>query len=119
MNYTTKDLSKLTNLAISTINKRARDLGIINKQGEKKLFDKEQVEQIVNYKPKRTIYKKNLHEKMKYNKKKISIIDFFLTHKNNSAVEIAEKMGIPIWHVNKTINEWIENEQTITVASKL
>jgi hypothetical protein len=63
--------------------------------------------------------KKELHQKFKFSPKKIMIIDFFLTHKNNSSVEISEKMGVPVWHVNKVINEWLDNDKTITVASKI
>lgn len=62
---------------------------------------------------------KQLHELLKFSPKKIAIIDFYLTHHNNNAVEIAEKMGVSYWFVSNTINEWFDNDKTITIASKL
>ena len=62
---------------------------------------------------------KELHELLKYSSKKIKIIDFYLTHQNNTGQEIANKMGVSYWFVINTLNEWFENQQTITVASKL
>ena len=63
--------------------------------------------------------KKELHQLLKYSRKKITIIDYFLTHRNNSSKEIAQEMGISEWFVSNTISEWAENDRTITVASKL
>ena len=63
--------------------------------------------------------KKELHQLLKYSRKKITIIEYFLTHRNNSTKEIAQEMGVSEWFVSNTISEWAENERTITVASKL
>jgi DNA-binding transcriptional regulator LsrR (DeoR family) len=63
--------------------------------------------------------KKELHQLLKYSRKKITIIEYFLTHRNNSSKEIAQEMGISEWFVSNTISEWAENDRTITVASKL
>ena len=62
---------------------------------------------------------KELHQLLKYSRKKITIIDYFLSHRNNSSKEIAEQMGVSEWFVSNTISEWAENDRTITVASKL
>lgn len=62
---------------------------------------------------------KELHQLLKYSRKKITIIDYFLSHRNNSSKEIAQEMGISEWFVSNTISEWAENDRTITVASKL
>lgn len=62
---------------------------------------------------------KKLHELLKYSPKKIAVIDFYLTHHNNNSSEIAQKMGTSYWFVNNTITEWLENNRTITVASKI
>jgi predicted transcriptional regulator len=56
---------------------------------------------------------------LKFNRKKISIIDFYLTHNHNTCYEIAKKMGITYWYVSNTITEYLNNDKTITVASKL
>lgn len=63
--------------------------------------------------------KKELHQLLKYSRKKITIIDYFLSHRNNSSKEIAQELGISEWFVSNTISEWAENDRTITVASKL
>jgi DNA-binding transcriptional regulator LsrR (DeoR family) len=63
--------------------------------------------------------KKELHQLLKYSRKKITIIEYFLTHRNNSSKEIAQEMGVSEWFVSNTISEWAENDRTITVASKL
>ena len=63
--------------------------------------------------------KKELHQLLKYSRKKITIIDYFLSHRNNSSKEIAQEMGISEWFVSNTISEWAENDRTVTVASKL
>jgi len=62
---------------------------------------------------------KPLNELLKFSPKKIRVIDFYLTHKNNNCVEIASMMGVSYWFVNYAVNEWFENDKTITVASKL
>lgn len=62
---------------------------------------------------------KELHQLFKYSRKKITIIEYFLTHRNNSTKEIAQEMGISKWFVSNTISEWAENDRIITVASKL
>ena len=63
--------------------------------------------------------KKQLHQINKYSSKKIEIMELYLTNQNNNCKEIAEKMGISFWFVSDTINEFFNNENTITVASKL
>ena len=62
---------------------------------------------------------KELHQLFKCSRKKITIIEYFLTHRNNSTKEIAQEMGISKWFVSNTISEWAENDRIITVASKL
>ena len=62
---------------------------------------------------------KELHQLFKYSRKKITIIEYFLTHRNNLAKEIAQEMGISEWFVSNTITEWAENDRIITVASKI
>ena len=62
---------------------------------------------------------KELHQLFKYSRKKITIIEYFLTHRNNSTKETAQEMGISEWFVSNTITEWAENDRIIIVASKL
>ena len=62
---------------------------------------------------------KELHQLFKYSRKKITIIEYFLAHRNNSTKEIAKEMGISEWFVSNTISEWSENDRIITVASKI
>lgn len=62
---------------------------------------------------------KQFHELKKFSPKKIKIIDFYLTHKNNNCQEIAKMMGVSYWFVSNTVNEWFDNDKTIIVASKI
>jgi transposase len=62
---------------------------------------------------------KPLNKLQKFSSKKIRIIEFYLTYKNNNCQEIAKMMGVSYWFVSNTVNEWLENNKTIIVASKL
>ena len=81
---------------------------------KKKYYSDEQIEKLKKYKSITDISKLK-----KYSSVKINIIDFFLTHYNNSAVEIANKMELTEKYVSDTITEYLNNNNAITVISKL
>lgn len=84
------------------------------KQGTKKL-SKSQITRLKTYTPKG----KDIRKYKKYSNKKINVIDFYLTHPNNNAHLIAIKLSLDYRFVSDTISEWLENNRTITVVSKL
>lgn len=104
-NLTRWELSQKIGLSYQTIWNRESKLGILNKE-----YTKDRVEKIISYKKKRiTIQKSN----------KINIIDFFLTHANNTANQIAQEMSLKESYVNKVLNEWVDNDKHIFVDSKI
>ena len=109
---TTKELSVISKLSADSVRFRAKELDI-PLRGGKYLFYKNEVNQIIDFKAKKPISIKN-----KYHKRKINIIDYYLSHSQNTAKEIAEQMGLSELIVNTTLNEWI-NEKTIIVESKI
>lgn len=75
------------------------------------LWTEEQFEEISSYVPDRPF-------KNKYSKVKINIIDFYLTHKHNTQVEIADAMGLNPSRVNSVLNEYLI-DNCIIVESKI
>ena len=47
------------------------------------------------------------------------IVEFFLMYKNNNCSEISEKLGLKESFVSTTIDEYLFNNNIITVASKI
>jgi len=113
-NYNTVlDASRKLNLSKTVVNYRALVLGFNRFQGQKRILNDTEIEEIRKFKN-----RDDLRLVQKYSPKKINVIDFYLTHKNNSCVEIAKKMGVPVYFVSTTVNEWFE-DNTIIVASKI
>jgi hypothetical protein len=105
-----------TNLSDQTIFDRIKMLGIKPTKIKKRFFlNDDQIEEIKNFSP----YYKDIRKFKKYSKMKIKIIDCFLQNKENSSSQIAKDLNLDIHFVNSTINEWLENDKTIIVASKL
>lgn len=114
-NYkTTLEASRELKLSIQRINAISLILGFNRFSKRKRILNDLEVEQIRNFNN-----NNDLRNKHKYSPKKINVIDFYLTHRNNSCVEIANKMEVSIHFVSTTVNEWLENNSIITVASKI
>ena len=79
-------------------------------RGGKYQFTQLEVENIKKYKPK--LFKDKFH------KRKINIIDYYLSHQDNTEQQIAEQMGLKLSIVTTTLNEWLENKEII-VESKI
>jgi len=105
-----------TNLSDQTIYDRIKLLGIKPTKVKNRFFlNDAQIEEIKNFSP----YYKDIRKFKKYSKRKIKIIDCFLQNKENSVSQISKKLKLDIPFVNSTINEWVQNDKTIIVASKL
>jgi hypothetical protein len=107
------DVTRKLNLSKTVVNYRALVLGFNRFQGQKRILNDIEVEEIRKFKN-----RDDLRLVQKYSPKKINVIDFYLTHQNNTCVEIAEKMEISVNFVSTTVNEWFK-DNTITVASKI
>lgn len=117
--YTIKDIAEYCNIDKTTITHRMKVLGIVKenrKSGKMLYFDEEEFESIVNFK--KSHYKR-LYSSLMYSKKKIYIIEYFLSNKDNSSPEIASYFDVPESFVNATLTEYLENNSTIIVGSKI
>lgn len=117
--YTVKDIAEYCNIDKTTITHRMKVLGIIKenrKSGKMLYFDEEEFESIVNFK--KSHYKR-LYSSLIYSKKKIYIVEYFLSNKDNSSPEIASYFDVPESFVNATLTEYLENNSTILVGSKI
>lgn len=103
--YTRWELSQKLGISYQTVYNRENKLGILNKP-----YNNDRVNKIINYKKKRVVIQKH---------NKINIIDFFLTHSDNSYRIIAAKMDLKESYVNKVLTEWIDNDKHIFVDSKI
>lgn len=102
---TTKHVAEMLNLSKGGIYNRQVKLNLLNC-----VWTQENIEKITNYKTVRA----------KVNPKvKLFIIEYFLSHQINTYKEIAESLGCTEYTVNKTITEWLENDKSIFVDSKL
>lgn len=63
-------------------------------------------------------YKDRRSATSRYSKEKITIIELFLSQKNNSCIEIAKQTSQNLSFVSDTINEYLKTK-TITVESKI
>lgn len=108
---TTVSLSRELRTTNKTISNRAKLLGI-EKTGHIWKFTDYESDLIRGYK-----YKVSFKEK--YHKRKISIIDFFLSNSNNTRLDMSRKMDLPMSRIDITINEWCDNDHFIIVESKI
>ena len=117
--YTVKDIAEYCNIDKTTITHRMKVLGIVKdnrRSGKVLYFDEEEFESIINFK--KSHYKR-LYSSLMYSKKKIYIIEYFLSNKDNSSPEIASYFGVPESFINTTLTEYLENNSTILVGSKI
>ena len=117
--YTVKDIAEHCNIDKTTITHRMKVLGIVKdnrRSGKVLYFDEEEFESIINFK--KSHYKR-LYSSLVYSKKKIYIIEYFLSNKDNSSPEIASYFDVPESFINATLTEYLENNSTIIVGSKI
>ena len=117
--YTIKDIAEYCNIDKTTITHRMKVLGIVKdnrRSGKVLYFDEEEFESIINFKKSPS---KRLYSSLMYSKKKIYIIEYFLSNKSNSSPEIASYFDVPESFVNSTLTEYLENNSTIIVGSKI
>lgn len=111
---TANDISNRYNLTRGTIMYRAKKIGIKVKPKTKKIFTEEEVEEIINYQ-----YCPRPINIKSYQKNKIDIIELYLLIDNNTSTYIASLLNLKSHYVSKIINEYLTNQNSITVASKL
>jgi hypothetical protein len=117
--YTRKDIAEACYISESTITHRMKVLGIKRdnrKSGKVIHFNQEEFDAITNFKKSPS---KRVYSSMMYSKKKIYIIEYFLSNKDNSSPEIASYFDVPESFVNATLTEYLENNSTILVGSKI
>jgi len=101
------------NVSRQVIVGRIKKMGVGRLRGGKWWINPDEFEAVTNY-------KKSLNnQNTKYSKKKIHIIDFFLTHSCNGSLNIANCLDINVSRVEATLNEYFNNQNHIIVESKL
>ena len=108
---TTVSLARELRMTKANIIVRAKILGM-TKTGRRWKFTDEEADLICGYEPKVSF-------REKYHKRKINIVDFFLSNPNNTRIDMASKLDLPISRIDTTINEWCDNEHFIIVESKI
>lgn len=101
-------------LSRSTIRYRANALNIKSEAKRKRYFTEDEVYKIVKYQN-----KKHISKARGFKANKIDIIEMYLNSKINTCTYISEKLNVSWHYVSRVITEWLENEHTITVISKL
>jgi len=111
--YTTLEATRKLGINMPTFRYRAKAVGLVP-GGSSKFFlwTDDQVDIIGNCK------RKVSTNFFKYSKKKINIVDFYLTHRHNTAVEISKAMDINVSKVNATLNEFLDTGH-IVVESRM
>jgi len=112
----TKDVADKIGLNYLTVLNRGALLKLEPKQINRTFYwTKTQLEQIEQYRKK---YKTRINTTNRFSKEKITIVELFLSSKNNSCSEIARQTGKSRSFVNTAINEYLKTK-TITVESKM
>ena len=111
---TSVEISRKYPISRQSIQYRAKMLGIKSTKRVTRFFTPEEVDKIVNY-----TYKKHNIDTRAFHENKIQIIEMYLNSKNNSCTQIADTLNLSWHYVSRVVNEWLENDKTITVASKI
>lgn len=112
----TKEIADKIGLNYLTVLNRGALLNLEPRQINRTFYwTKTQLEQIEQYQKK---YKTRINTTNRFSKEKITIVELFLSSKNNSCSEIARKTGKSRSFVNTAINEYLKTK-TITVESKM
>lgn len=111
--YTTVEACKEINMKTDAFRKRAKLIGLVaRRESGVFMWNDKQIDAIQKYK--RTISTNYF----RYSKKKINIVDFYLTHRHNTQSEIANAMDISVTNVNTALNEYLETG-CVVVASRM
>jgi choline kinase len=114
-NYkTTLQVQSILNLSKTAVNYRAMKLGFNRFSGTKRMLNDVEIQQIKNF-----IDRDDLTKLKKYSPKKIMIVELFLMNRKNTCFELSQKLGLNESFVSTTIDEYLHNNNTIIVASKL
>ena len=110
--YSTSEVSVFLKIPRETINHRANELGIRRFEKNKRFFNEDELKRIKDFKK-----RNDLRLNPKYSPKKIKMIEFYLN--NRTTKDISEILEIKESLVLRCINEWIKNDFSINVASKI
>ena len=115
--FTLQDLSDELKIGPRAIAYRMKLLGISKdgKKGKVVYLDKDEYDAIVGFTKKEN--RKDYNSAF-YSRKKIYIIEYFLTNKRNSAIEIANALDTTEHFVHRILNEYLENSCQILVRSR-
>ena len=107
-------VTSILGVSKTVVNYRAMKLGFNRFEGQKRILNDTEIEQIRTFKNRDDLTLLN-----KFSPKKIMIVEFFLMYRNNNCSEISEKLGLKESFVSTTIDEYLFNDNTIIVASKI
>jgi transcriptional antiterminator len=115
--YTLQDLSNVLRIGPRAVAYRMKALGLDKdgKKGKIVYLDREEYDAVVGFSKKEGL--KNYNSAF-YSRKKIYIIEYFLSNKKNSAINIANQFDLTEHFVNRVLNEYFENNCEILVRSK-
>lgn len=115
--FTLQDLSDVLKIGPKSVSYRMKMLGINKngKSGKVVYLNKDEYDAIVGYKKKEN---KRDYDSAFYSRKKIYIIEYFLTNKRNSTIEIASALDTTEHFVHRVLNEYLKNSCQILVRSK-
>lgn len=110
--YSRKDIAREAKLSVFAVRNRQDRLGIepLVVKGNH-FFTPEEMERIIRYKKSATI--------ISHAKERFTIIEYFLTHDNNTTRDIAEICPLSHKLIDKIIFEYYKNDRCIIVNSKL
>ena len=110
--YNTAEASVFLKLPRETLNFRANKLQIRRFVKGKRFYNELELESIKNFNK-----LNDLRLNPKYSPKKIKMIEFYLDDKTTK--DISEILEIKESLVLRCINEWIKNDNSIIIASKI
>ena len=110
--FNSAEASSFLKIPRETINFRANKLQIRRFENGKRFYNESELESIKNFNK-----RNDLRLNPKYSPKKTKMIEFYLD--NRTTKDISEILEIKESLVIRCINEWIKNDFSINVASKL
>lgn len=110
--YSMAEASEILKLPRTTINFRSNKLELRRFEKGKRFFIENDIELIRNFNK-----RNDLRLNPKYSPKKIKMIEFYLNDKTTN--DISEILEIKESLVFRCVNEWMKNDLSIIVASKI
>jgi len=109
----TLEIAEQYNITSCGVRFRAKQLGIKSIQkGHQYWYTEKEADQIGSYKRKKS-------EKRIAPKDMFTVIELFLWMDNNTCKNISEASGVPIQTVSYIIDDYLKNDKTIVVSSKM